>query len=276
MSSRRSRGSGATEGSATDMDLDIHPTTVDAVTPSRRRHFGDLHFAPELFLELMVPGSNAYTLSMNGVESGHVLVTSDGCLIELALGRTLRRHEEEHFASICRELHLRHVRAYSCDGALVSLCLERGACVSVEGRLFRDFLPGQLTPLPTLRPATLKDVETLVPIRDGVFDEEAQVARWVEAGWVFVLEEADEFRGAGLRSPVWSDRLERDIGVLVHPEHRGKGYGSRILARLAQDCLREGLVPTAGCATDNLASRRALGRAGFTSHHALLSFRFAP
>ena len=258
------------------MNLEIDPTTVESVTVSRRQHFEDLHFAPELFLELMVPLSCAYRLLLDDVESGHLLVTRNGCLIELALRRSLRRHKEEHFESICRALDLRHVRAYSCDGALVSLCLERGASVSLEGLLYREFTPGQLSPLPVLRPAVEEDVETLVPIRDGVFDEEAQVSRWVRAGWVFVLEEHDEFLGAGLRSPVWPDRPERDIGVLVHPAHRAQGHGSGILARLAQDCLHEGLVPTAGCATDNLASRRALGRAGFTSRHALLSFELAP
>jgi GNAT superfamily N-acetyltransferase len=258
------------------MNLEIHPTTLEAVTPSRRQHFEDLHFAPELYLELMVPLSCAYGLFLDGVEAGHLLVTGDGCLIELALGGPLRRHKEEHFESICQGLGLRSARAYSCDGALVTLCLQRGASVCLEGLLFREFTPEQLSPLPTLRPAAEKDIETLVPIRDGVFDEEGQVSRWVRAGWVFVLEERGEFVGAGLRSPVWTARPERDIGVLIHPGHRNKGHGSRILARLAQDCLHEGLVPTAGCATDNVASRRALGRAGFASRDGLLSFRFAP
>lgn len=60
---------------------------------------------------------------------------------------------------------------------------------------------------------------------------------------------------------------------MVHPEHRHHGYATFILRSLKRRCLDLGMRPTAGCALENVASSRALTRAGFISQHALLIFQ---
>ena len=133
--------------------------------------------------------------------------------------------------------------------------------------------------LPTglaFRPARPTDVAEILPHRHGVFDDDGQVATWIDRGWVVVLEGPAGWLGVGLESPVWPHGPERDVGVLVHPDHRRQGHGERILRYVKRRCLDRGLIPTGGCAVENLASRRALGRAGFACQHRLVILTCPP
>jgi len=253
--------------------MQIVETHIADLHAQRRDHFARLGQLPELYLELMVPHCRAYRLMLSGNLAGHALVTPEGTLIELSLGTASCNHRDRHFGEMCRSLGIRKILCFSFDSTLVSLCVAAGADALPHGMLFREVVPGTVRPLCVLRPAVESDIPTLLPIRDNVFDDEEQVYRWVRSGWVFVLEEGNDFIGAGLCSPVWPDSPARDVGVLVHPSKWGVGHGRRILASLAEQCLRTGLVPTGGCAYDNLASRGALHGAGFISRHSLIEFR---
>lgn len=253
--------------------LQIEETHVADLHTQRRDHFARMGQLPELYLELMVPHCRTFSLMLSGERAGHALVAPEGTLIELSLGTAACNHRDRHFGEMCRALGIRRILCFSFDSMLVSLCATAGADAHPHGILFREMVPGRVRPLSVLRSAVENDIPTLLPIRDNVFDDEEQVYRWVRSGWVFVLEEGNDFIGAGLCSPVWSDSPARDIGVLVHPSKWGLGHGRCILASLAEECLRTGLVPTGGCAHDNLASRAALHGAGFISRHSLIEFR---
>ena len=67
-------------------------------------------------------------------------------------------------------------------------------------------------------------------------------------------------------------RDDIDIGMVVGPEHRHRGYGSYIVAHLKSLCLSNGWRPICGCSIDNLGSQRTLERAGFASSHNLVEF----
>lgn len=253
--------------------ITIEPVPVATLHARRQAHFARLHQPPELYLELMVSGCRAYLLRESGAEAGHALVTSDGTLIELALTSAGCRVKQKVFAELCQTLGLRRALCFSFDSTLVSLCVAGGSLASPHGVLWREYIPRACTSLPVLRLAVERDIERILPYRENVFDTEEQVPIWVQNRWTYVLDEGDDLVGVGLCSPVWPETPQRDIGVMVHPAKRGLGHGQRIVASLAEKCLREGLVPTAGCAHDNLASQRTLLRAGFVSRDSLIEFR---
>jgi len=55
-----------------------------------------------------------------------------------------------------------------------------------------------------------------------------------------------------------------DLGFIIHPEYRGKGYGSYLACAVALDWERHGYTVIASTTLENQASRRALEKAGFT------------
>ncbi|GAB3191160.1 GNAT family N-acetyltransferase [Nesterenkonia suensis] len=104
---------------------------------------------------------------------------------------------------------------------------------------------------------------------------------------------ADDVAGSGLADAVWAaalvaDRTSRQdpqiaeeqvlaaagrevwqqmiaqLGVLSHPEHRGRGHGRSIAAVAMEEAFVDGLIPQWRAAWENPASRRAATRLGFT------------
>ena len=53
------------------------------------------------------------------------------------------------------------------------------------------------------------------------------------------------------------------IGIDVHPEHRGKGLGAALTSQVARGVLDAGRVPYYGSSINNIASRRTAQAAGF-------------
>lgn len=261
----------------TPMALTITPVPLAALTPEREAHFARLAEGPDLYLELLLHRGTAYRIGWDNRPAGYCLLSEDARIAELDLPRDAWSAKAELFAALVERLEVRGARCFSFDPLLLGLCIERGWTASVEGALFRDLLdevpPVQRDDL-RLRPATTADLEQILPHREGVFESEDECRAWIAGGRVSVLERDGAFLGTGLLTRIWASRPEHDLGVMVHPDHRGRGYASHVLRALKRRCLDLGLRPIAGCHAENLASARALHRAGFASQHAL--FKLCP
>ena len=56
-----------------------------------------------------------------------------------------------------------------------------------------------------------------------------------------------------------------DVGVLVHPDARGRGLGAAVVNEVARRATRDGLLVQYRCATENHASARLAQRCGFAA-----------
>lgn len=54
-----------------------------------------------------------------------------------------------------------------------------------------------------------------------------------------------------------------EIGIITHPDHRGKGYASQILSHLIKKCLEANLIPIWSCHTHNRTSLNTGFKLGF-------------
>ena len=105
-----------------------------------------------------------------------------------------------------------------------------------------------------------------------MFDQPEQIPEWAGAGWVTLFETPTGLAGFGLCTPIGTHPNACDIGIRVCDAFQGRGLGPWIVQRLIAHAESRGLAPTAGCAADNVASRKTLERAGFVADHRLLQF----
>ncbi len=259
------------------MTLILSTLTLDSLTTAREAHFARLGESPELYLELLLRTASIYRLDWEGRAAGYFIQSADGLVAEIELQRHAWPAKSDLFAALIDQLDLQGARCFSFDSMLLGLCVERGWTATIEGPLFRDLVDEQ-GPDETeynghrLRRAMPDDFGIIVPHREGVFENDDECRDWIAQGHVSVLECGDAFLGIGLLTQVWSTRPEHDIGVMVHPDQRGRGHAAFILRVLKRRCLDLGMRPTAGCAAGNVASARALHRAGFVSQHSLIKF----
>jgi GNAT superfamily N-acetyltransferase len=123
------------------------------------------------------------------------------------------------------------------------------------------------------RAATRADVESLLRLGADFFDDAAEIEVYILSDGLMIYEARDGATvGAGVLKRVIADRDDIDIGMVVHPEHRRRGHGAYIVSHLKSYCLARGWRPICGSSIENVASQRALERAGFASRHRLVEF----
>ncbi len=65
-----------------------------------------------------------------------------------------------------------------------------------------------------------------------------------------------------------------DLGVIVHKEQQGKGLAPKILQQQAQLALKANQKPICSTTYDNIASQKAISKAGFFCSHIILDINF--
>jgi GNAT superfamily N-acetyltransferase len=173
--------------------------------------------------------------------------------------------------------------AMDVSGATVALCksfdtqmlfavLSRPATVTAPGLLFRRIANPSFTPSVELelRNGLASDAEAIAEIDDGFFANLSEIQSYAEKGGLFVLQKEGQTIGCGIATRVVAGQPAIDVGMWVAPNHRRKGHGSYIVSFLKDHYLKRGLRPICGCASQNIASHRALRAAGFESEHRIL------
>ena len=117
------------------------------------------------------------------------------------------------------------------------------------------------------------DIAELAELSDDFFDGPSEIAEYIAAdGLTVYRRRAGALIGAGVRHRVVEAIDGVDIGMVVAPAFRGRGYGAEIVRDLKARCHDLKQRPICGCDIDNIASQRTLERAGFVSRHNLLEF----
>lgn len=108
------------------------------------------------------------------------------------------------------------------------------------------------------------------------FDSPAEVIDYLVSGGLFIFSDTgDGVLGCGLMKRVIPDWDAIDIGMVVARAQRGCGLGARIVAHMVSLCIAAGDRPIRGCGAENVASRRALEKAGFRTDHQLVEALFS-
>ena len=125
----------------------------------------------------------------------------------------------------------------------------------------------------SVRPALAADVRAIAGIDDDFFTDEEEIGRYLKIGGLFVLESsAGVVMECGVAEPAIPRSSAVDVGMMVGPAFRRRGYGRFIVSYLKTHMLSRGLRPVCGCAIDNIASQKAIEAAGFIADHRLLLF----
>ena len=233
----------------------------------REQYLDSLAHPQEMFLENLVASGTAWQLDVDAYA-----VVNGETLVELFVAaddsdRLLALFEKVMAASAAKA-----VLCKSYDTQLLFAAFSRSVRVTTGGLMFRKLSDPAFRPRGdvSFRPGVVDDAEAIADFDDGFFDDVEETREFARSGHLVVLESADELIGCGTAKPVIAERDDIDLGMLVAPAHRRRGYGSHIIQYLKSQCLQKGLRPICGCSVENVGSQRALTNAGFVCEHRLL------
>lgn len=161
----------------------------------------------------------------------------------------------------------------SFDATLLAAATRRAGHVEELGLLFRRLvIPSRREDRGlAFRQGREADISIILTQDDGFFDGAEELQRYIGHGGLFIAEFEGRIIGCGLALDVVAGHNDVDVGMWVAPGERGRGLSAPLVSHVIRRQLAVGRRPIAGCDVSNLASRKALERAGFRADHRLLS-----
>jgi GNAT superfamily N-acetyltransferase len=243
----------------------------------REKYLNELLHAQEYYLELLIQQAQFFLIKYETKPAGYFSLSKDGCLLEYYVFPEWINQADIIFGEIIRKFQVKKALCKSFDTVMLSSCYTYHKSSRAIGILFREYCekaPFNHTGDISIRRAVPADETTIIEVNEEVFDHPSEVLQYIMANQIFIYEKLGDLVGFGIFSQVIPGRPDRDIGMLVVPAYRKRGYGQFILHHLVHFCQENGWRFSAGCAIENIASRKCLEKAGFISRYRLLEFKF--
>ncbi len=233
--------------------------------------------------QTFVAMADHYSLSGGSQVAGYCVVNSEQQLLQFFVAD--RELAAGLFAQVLRELNVQGAVVATCEPQYLNLCTAHKASPPTEFSLMyhldldRAVAPPAFPDGTELRPVSADQLETAVEFGVAAIGADAAwlagyYAERIDGAELFGLWQAGELIATGESRPSQIQPPVADVGMIVGPEHRGRGIATNILQWLIHDCRQRSLQPICSTETGNVAAQRAIERAGFTSYQRILQFCF--
>ena len=210
--------------------------------------------------------------------AGHFCIDSNNYLLRFHLVEQYRARAQELFRWILATYGIEHAIASTIEPLYFSVCLDVQQSMTPHSYLFRDskrieFASGSNES--SLRKAAQSEFDDLVHFyranTKGSGDWiEGFLQKRLDRDELYVLHDRQTLVATGECIPSQQQPPYADLGMVVDQSHRGRGLGSFMLVQLKQRCYEAGWKPICSCAAENLASKKAIEKAGFISEHRMV------
>jgi len=237
-----------------------------------------------------------WEIQVDGERAGYYAANEEGTLLQFHVALDFQGHARTLFdqvlaQEVSSQKGIKQAIVATHDPLYLSLCLDLQKKVAVHTYLYElppEWAPGE--PLDEdldFRAVTVPDLERTVAFQQACLGSEKDLSQWLRGysanlmrrGEIFVLCRKDESGGTewlGLGEFRKSDSQKGvvDLGMMVHPDHRGQGWATRILSYLTARSRAQELRAICSTTVENLGAQKAIARAGFLSRHRILNVAF--
>ncbi len=217
-----------------------------------------------------------YEIEIQGRVVGHCGVSDTGQLVRLQLDDEGWGHAPQIIKTLIDEYRVEEALVATFESSLLAACIDAQKKISTHCFLWNDQQRVEPPAPPfddlSFRHATMNDLDTITDHFETPF--EGYYEGVIDRQQLFVFYSGSALLGAGECRRNQGQIQFGEVGIMVVPEHRRKGIATYVLAQLKQVCYQTGITPIALCDVENIASQRALKKAGFVSRQRILSIHF--
>ena len=238
----------------------------------REAHLDSLPEPQIHHMERLASSAQIVLIVSHGETVGYVGVNKE-CVVEFYLTDAALPWRSDAFYAAAEHTGARSALVKSFDALTLSTIAEREVKARVVGVNFMTFDESTFVPRPeiTARSAERSDASSVREIAADLYEDAAEIDHHIAARELLMFESGATLVGCGFVTRIRPNRNAFDIGMAVAPGFRRRGIGEYIVRHLRRHCVTtlDGR-PIAGCAMENIASRRTLEKSGFISHHSLM------
>jgi len=217
-----------------------------------------------------------------GEQAGYYAANSEGTLLQFYVLPAFEKHGRTLFDHVIAQDSVTQAVVSTIDPAFLSFCLDVQTKVTVHTYLYETH--AEVRPEhPKAEDVGLRLIEApelhrTISFQQACLGGDKDLSGWlrgystnlIEREELFALCREDEWLGLGEYRRSDSQEGVVDLGMMVAPEHRGKGWATYILQLLCARSAGHGLHAICSTRVENLGAQKAILRAGFISRHRIL------
>lgn len=237
-----------------------------------------------MWASAIIPDAHFWEIQDNGERAGYFCLDADQYLLRFHVWENYLHRAREIFHWLLSTHHIQHALASTIEPLYFSLCLDVQKQMTPHTYLFQDTTATVSTPelnsSRTFRKAAQSDLDEIVRFyqanTEGPGDWiQGFLSERLNRDELFVLYDQHTLVATGECIPSQKQTPYADLGMVVAQAYRSKGLGSFMLTQLKQYCYQTGLKPICSCEVTNLASQKAIEKAGFISVQRIMKIAFS-
>ena len=260
---------------------------VAAIGELKERHLTALTAPMDGMWETgFINSSPHWEIRRDGERVGYYVANDEGALLQFFVLPEFESEARGYFDAIVALDEIKQAVVGTIEPTYLSFCLDTQKKAEVHTYLYEhvttiapDHPQSDAT---RFRAVVEGELEQTVQVQQACLGAGDAMAGWLYAyssnliarNELFVLQSSDGWIGLGELRRSDTQRGIADLGMMVHPDHRGEGWATYILRLLVHASNAENLRPICSTTVDNAGAQAAIRRSGFISRHRILNVTF--
>lgn len=261
--------------------MKFQPTTQEKVSTYRQELYGTF-VAPldGMWEALHIASANPFMIILDDASIGYCCIDEAHNLNQLYLVGAYRSQITKVVEELIKSKLIQGALLSSIEPVAFNACLAVAKTTKVDTLNFQYNSPHKGVgnkELLNLVKATADDlpaVKSFFQEEAGFTDNFGYAENLISRGELFLLIEDGILTATGECRLSDTQPAYADVGMIVKQDARKRGWGGKVLATLAGIAERQGRIPICSTTVDNIASQKAIQKAGFYQSHIVFKMEF--
>ncbi|HMB93622.1 MAG TPA: GNAT family N-acetyltransferase [Rhodothermales bacterium] len=233
--------------------------------------------------ESIINSSPHWEIRMDREQAGYYAANDEGTLLQFYVRSAFQEYGRTLFDHVIAQGTLTRAIVSTIDPSFLSLCLDVQKKLTVQTYLYE--IHTEVCPSHPeadgldFRLIKASELDQTIAFQQACLCSEKDLSGWlrgysanlIERKELFVLCRNGEWLGLGECRKSDSQQGVTDLGMMVIPAHRGKGWATYILTYLSTYSTAHGQHAICSTTVENVGAQKAIIRSGFTSRHRILN-----
>lgn len=228
--------------------------------------------------QLYVASAQHYFIQEGSQNMGYCCIDEEGSLLQIFLHDEFNHLMGHVIRSLIESRLISNAKLSSMEPISFNACLFHSKSIQPNTFCFQhsDREWGNDSPL-NIVPVAKEDIPAVKAFLNnqiGFDDTFGYTENLVERGEIFMVKEAEEIIATSELRMSDTQPDFADLGVIVNNNYRGKGIATKILSQQAKSARNANRQPICSTTHDNIASKKAIEKAGFYCASIIFDIRF--
>lgn len=224
-----------------------------------------------------IANASNYLINIKANTIGYCCINSENTLLQVYVKPEYRFLMQDVISKLIDLKLITTASLSSIEPIAFNISLALSKTVTENTYCFQYVIPNNLECNSNLLLANkdnIKDIKMFLLNQIGFIDNIGYTENLIQRNALYYIQENDTIIATGEYRQSTSQPNIVDLGVIVNKDYRKRGIAANILKTLAKKAIENNKTPICSTTLDNIASKKAIEKAGFYCSHIIFDMAF--